>query len=127
MTRNSSNDQIMIDQINTAIRTNKPVIPLLVDSSCEWPLEEASQKLYMSDQLLYKKFFRENFSNDSEETEIYWPDESLNELLFEIKKMVPDNKEELDKNYKKFDVFISYEKDQKNFAIGLNEIVSINI
>ncbi len=117
----------MIDQINTAIRTNKPVIPLLVDSSCEWPLEEASQKLYMSDQLLYKKFFRENFSNDSEETEIYWPDESLNELLFEIKKMVPDNKEELDKNYKKFDVFISYEKDQKNFAIGLNEIVSINI
>ncbi len=124
--KSTTGDQVLLDQINTALKLKKPVIPLLVDSSFRWPLENPAEELYLSEQLLYRKFFLEDSFKDAESTEVYWPDESLNQLTFDIRKIVADNRDRSSSwTRKKFDVFISYETEQRNLATELGENVGL--
>jgi hypothetical protein len=81
----SSKDQTCLNQITLAIQLNKPIIPLLIDPKLKWP-PAGSLGPILSEYLFIRFFQRPNeLTND----ERYWPVDKFNELVMQVKQLIP--------------------------------------
>ena len=150
-TEKAFKDQDYIDQINSVMKSNKPIIFLLIDPNIKWPPNNPSD-LNFGDLYFYMRFFKRNdtesasnsksnfslfiiinrnllfFKLDSNER--FWPENKFNELKLEIKKSIQSAKLNKEKNPESYltprcsyDVFISYQLDNKELAFQLGEKV----
>lgn len=108
--------------MNIAIKYNKPIMPLLIDTSIQWPPKKHSD-LYLGNIYLYNRFFQKP-NEQSVKSEHFWPDKKFNDLLLDIRKILPEKsviKSGGDSASQKSDVFISYQSADRKLAIELGE------
>lgn len=124
ITGQSNKDQTNLNQISLAIQLNKPIIPLLVDSKLKWPPSGALGPV-LSEYLFIRFFQRppKELTND----ERYWPVDKFNELIMQLKQLVPftvTNSNVIPEIVLKKDqpeVFISYQWDKQKQIVKLYE------
>ncbi len=129
ITNEASKDETCLNQINLAVQLGKPIIPLLLDSKLKWP-PSGSLGPILSEYLFIRFFQRpKEVTND----ERYWPVEKFNELIMQLKCLIPSNNKTIQNdlfvsNTKSPEVFISYQWDKQPQIIKLfNKFRSIGI
>ena len=129
VTNELAKDSNCLGQINLAVQLNKPIIPLLVDSNCKWPPVGTLGPI-LSEYLFIRFFQRKTeLTND----ERYWPIDKFNELVMQLKQIIPPSDYNLaDQASKKIknetDVFISYQWDkQKEIKVLFNKLTAMGL
>lgn len=128
ITLEATKDETCLNEINLAVQLNKPIIPLLLDSSLKWP-PAGSLGPILSEYLFIRFFQRpKEVTND----ERYWPIDKFNELIMQLKALVPLNLNNdrilSSKLNRSPQVFISYQWDKQKQIIKLfDKLKSLNI
>jgi len=122
ITSEASKDETCLNQINLAVQLGKPIIPLLLDSKLKWP-PQGSLGPILSEYLFIRFFQRPNEITGDER---YWPVDKFNELIMQLKCLIPTSTSQLVASspsskikIKMPEVFISYQWDKQKQIIQL--------
>ena len=111
VTSKSGQDQVFLNQVTLAVQLSKPIIPLLLDKALKWP-PSGSLGPILSEYLFIRFFQR---ANEETKDQRYWPVDKFNELVMQLKHLIPSNGSAAGDSSIKIDpaaqpdVFISYQ------------------